>query len=514
MAYLMHDKDHADTSDRVAWTHTHGLATQNPDTAWKIMAATAMSQKEIKDAAGIKATGRKSHRSVMHYSLSWHPEEREYLSKEDMVHAALGSMGFLGVRKGEKLGRDKKAGKTKYAPRTQFADEHQAVIVCHDDGPDAAMHVHVVVNMVNPKHGVFLPTNFSKEKLSAWALEYRAAMGKDHYCPQRIKNAAKKAQGLKTWHPRKSRAVYEAEKAEQAADPGSRKKALLQEQRRRVAQLQAKKEFLRVEQAKAVHQLEDRHLAEIKTVKAQAGYAIRAKAAKLKTQYDPKVDALTDRQMDEKQAFTAAKETLAGRVRNTWKALQTKEWMHDQRTTRISAVTEGFKLAFSSGMQQKQLDNVHKHELGQLRGERAGEERKATKAVRLKEAGRIDELRTEYKQQRNDLLLTHGMNNAKLKAEWQEVAKDRLAVRIEDERAKALKAAAERGDGSSSSGGKQPSQRPEPTPQADQKQTSAPVLPTYDIPIDELRANAREVIKPDEPTSNDPEQDPDPEIDR
>ena len=57
VAYYAHDKRQEGeaerlTSDRVAWTHTVNLATDDPERAWRIMAHTAMSQDELKAAAG------------------------------------------------------------------------------------------------------------------------------------------------------------------------------------------------------------------------------------------------------------------------------------------------------------------------------------------------------------------------------------------------------------------------------------------------------------------------------
>ena len=71
-AYYLHDKQ-ADTSERVAFTHTENLPTSNPDLAWKIMAHTADNQQAIKRASGQVASGRKLKQSVYAYSLSWEP---------------------------------------------------------------------------------------------------------------------------------------------------------------------------------------------------------------------------------------------------------------------------------------------------------------------------------------------------------------------------------------------------------------------------------------------------------
>ena len=78
LAYYLHDKKlegerERFTSERVAWTETRNLATNNPEMAGKVMAATAMDADRLKRDAGVRNTGRKSDQSVYAYTLSWHP---------------------------------------------------------------------------------------------------------------------------------------------------------------------------------------------------------------------------------------------------------------------------------------------------------------------------------------------------------------------------------------------------------------------------------------------------------
>src|SRR3569833_1482605 len=89
-AYLLHDKDRAQSANRVAWTEVRNLATDDPDVAWKVMAAIAMDQDRLKQQAGVKKTGRKSSDSVLHYTLSWHPEEQGKIDRAEMMRAAHG----------------------------------------------------------------------------------------------------------------------------------------------------------------------------------------------------------------------------------------------------------------------------------------------------------------------------------------------------------------------------------------------------------------------------------------
>jgi hypothetical protein len=73
--YFMHDKK-ALTTERVGATRVLNVGTDNPELAWRLMAATALNQNTIKEVAGTKGTGRKTKYTVLHYSLSWHPEDK------------------------------------------------------------------------------------------------------------------------------------------------------------------------------------------------------------------------------------------------------------------------------------------------------------------------------------------------------------------------------------------------------------------------------------------------------
>lgn len=424
-AYLLHDVDQAESSERVAWTETHGLATDDPERAWRIMTATAKSQAELKAEAGIANTGRKSHKHVMHYVLSWHPEERGELTREEMVSAAKASMTYLGTYEGEKLGK----GKT--AKRTQHADEHQAVIVCHDEGGDKPMHVHIMVNRVHPEHGVILPDSKDYEKLSAWALDYRRAQGKEDYCPERVKAAAKKAQGIVTSNPRKPRNIYEQEQAIEESDPGSRKRALLEQQARRAKALKAKTEAMKQSQVEAMHRLEERHQSAERAERDNAKKKVRAVTSNIRAKYAPRIGELSDRQAGEIAAFNEARGTTAGHVGNLWKAIKTKQWMNDLRSRPLHAMKHSFALAFDSGMQLRDIEKQHAREHSELRGQRTAEEQDAARGVRTDLGFKLDDLRQQYHQQRNDLLLTQGMEKAKNNAEWDQLKQDRQAAMVE-----------------------------------------------------------------------------------
>jgi hypothetical protein len=156
--YYLHDKE-AQTSERVAFTHTENLPTDNPDTALRVMASTAMDAPALKRAAGVTRAGGRSEKPVYCFSLSWHPEEQP--KKWDMVAAGRQALATLGLQ------------------------EHETLMVAHRD--EAHPHLHLIVNVINPNDGRASSLKFSRRRLSEWAESYEREHGKI-YCQQRVDN--------------------------------------------------------------------------------------------------------------------------------------------------------------------------------------------------------------------------------------------------------------------------------------------------------------------------------------
>ena len=424
--YLYHDID-ADTSERVAWVATHKLGTDDPDIAWKAMLATAAQQDALKAQAGVPNTGRKSKSVVMHYSLSWHPDETEELTRDEMLSAALASMTNLGTREDEYLGKNKRTGQEIRAKRTQLADEHQAVIVCHVED-DKAPHVHIMLNRVHPEHGVMLPSSKDFEKLSAWALDYRRAQGREDYCPKRIQNAARRAEGYATSCPRKNRQAYETEQARSQADPRSKTAAALEEVKRRTAEMAAKQEQHREAHKEAVRALEDSLLTKEQEQRDRAAQEIRSARNELRSGYGARLDELTIRQGQELSAFDAAQESLGGRVANTWQALRTREWLDDIRTSPLNAMTQAFSLALSSGLQRRQIEELHSREQQRLRREREQSEQDAARRLRQAMHERTAHDRRAFETDRALLLSKQQIEADRQKTRWNELQRLRDAA--------------------------------------------------------------------------------------
>lgn len=202
-AYYLHDKRqdetaaHPATAERVDWTETRNLIADDPETARRVMIATAYSADELKAAAGVKNTGRKSTAHVYAYSLAWHPDEAGKLDRAEMVRAADQSLKVLG------------------------AEGHQALIVCHRDR--AHPHVHVIVNRVDPATGKMLATSNDFRKLSDWANAYERERGKIMTPLREKKRVARESFQKAAQAPEPQKAMAPARNAAPAVQPTAKR---------------------------------------------------------------------------------------------------------------------------------------------------------------------------------------------------------------------------------------------------------------------------------------------------
>jgi hypothetical protein len=161
MLYYLHDKREEGellrlSDDRVAWIATRNCAANDPELAFKEMAATAWDAERLKVAAGERLAGHPLEKPVMTISLSWHPSERP--TAEAMEKAADSYLHFMGF------------------------DQHQAVFIAHTDTGHA--HVHIILNRVHPQTGKVLDDAFSKNRSQMWARDYEREHGRV-WCEER-----------------------------------------------------------------------------------------------------------------------------------------------------------------------------------------------------------------------------------------------------------------------------------------------------------------------------------------
>lgn len=162
--------DRAQTSERVGFTATRNLSTDDPHEAWRLMCQTAILQDDLRAKAGVRAGGRKTENQVGHLSLSWHPDENpDQAEMERAADSALKAMGW---------------------------DHLEAMIVEHTD--EAHKHVHIIVCMIDPETGRTAPNrqNDFARVLQPWAYEFEKAQGRIR-CADRAETVEARAAGEK-----------------------------------------------------------------------------------------------------------------------------------------------------------------------------------------------------------------------------------------------------------------------------------------------------------------------------
>lgn len=408
-AYLLHDKDGASTAERLAWVETRNLATDDPELAWRIMAATAMDQDRLKQEAGIKSTGRKSKASVLHFSLSWHEEEAEELTREEMLRAAAGALRALG------------------------AEDRQSMIISHNDEPHP--HLHVLLNRVSQEDGRLLSSSREKLELSKWAQAYEEDRGKI-YCEDRVLNNAARARGEFTRAAKdKPRNIYEAEVP--ANDNSERAAAIQAEQRRKAAELSAQARDMRARHQSLLESLAADHRERVAQIRQDARRQATIVRDHIRQQHRPAWESLFETNRDELAAFEGREERLVGRVQNALNALDFRALMAGEDRRR--AISDAFAVFSSAGAR---LDALRRDQDERSRELLARQREAEAEGARMERERRDSELarnRERFLQERNDAQLKRRMDEAALRALWRERAKERQEAwaRFEQERAQA-----------------------------------------------------------------------------
>lgn len=194
-AYFLHDLGKASTSERVAFTHTVNMLTDDPEKALKIMAWTAEHAQELKQVSGQKMTGRKAENPVYNYVLSWAPDQNP--DPAHMTEFGLRSLRALGL------------------------DEHEAIFIAHNDTDH--LHLHVIANRVHPETGIMAKMSKDQLALSRLAQTYEEETGQV-YCANRVANNQERSRG----------ALVKAEKVERLSntpDYQARRTARIEAQR-------------------------------------------------------------------------------------------------------------------------------------------------------------------------------------------------------------------------------------------------------------------------------------------
>ena len=422
--YLNHDKQrdgdtgHRDTSNRVEWVATRNLATDDTEMASRIMAATARQQDDIKIASGGSVVGNKSDQVVFHYSLGWHPSEKDGLTKAEMLRAADESIRAIG------------------------GEDHQAMIYAHNDADHP--HVHVVLNRVNPEHGKMLNLWKYQTNLSKWALGYEQERGKV-LCNERVNN----------WRERDKGEVFSADKWEpwhQFNEAGDLKNAndnaakrLYAEQKEKDAALSAKGEAMNTRHSQEWKDLSKDYHAEkqriygrfgnkdqnkdqssTKSVGKQQLTPFQKAAADIKMQFKPLWQELFKSQTKEKAAFKEREAHLKGKIENAIAAVKQAR-MRDPEASR-GFISMAFNYMISSKAREQELTKAHDRGIRTLRSAQSAEITKSFTAIRKTRSEALQKHRERFAINREALKEKQSGERSELRQAWKDRKVERERV--------------------------------------------------------------------------------------
>lgn len=345
--YYLHDKG-ALSKNRVAFTLTQNLATNDPDIAIAMMAHTALNQNAIKQRAGGSTRGRKLTAPVYTYSLSWAPDEAP--SREDMIEAAQETLAVLGLQ------------------------GHEALLVSHNDEPHP--HVHVIVNRVNPDNGIAAKLSNDRLLLSAWAEDYERRQGQIR-CEQRVENNQRRKKG------------------EYVKDSANDNSAFHDWRRQRVEEdLQRRREDR--------DDLTAAHRAQRQALYADKEALIHAAKAKIRDDHKAMWAALFESEKRDRQKLAFEQKTAKLQLRQFLRN-NAKGHFHAELQQRSGHLSAAFGDAVEATRKRKALDAEHRKGRAAFAGRIAAKQRNAFKSINDKYKGDLAALKDQQAAQQQAL---------------------------------------------------------------------------------------------------------------
>lgn len=385
--YILHDKDHARTSDRVEWAQTRNLATEDPELAVRLMAATAMDAERLKANAGVKNTGRKSDKSVLHVTLAWHPKQSEELTPEEMLRAAELAIRALG------------------------AEDRQALIVSHSD--EEQPHLHLVINRVSPEDGRMLPSSKEKLRLSRFAQKYEEEWG-EILCEQRVINNKARDRGEYTRGEKDvPRHIYEWHQANDNRPGHAERHRRQREKDRDIGRAQR---ALRDRQAAAWAKLQADHKAKRAAILRQRKTETRRAKQAVRDAYRANQwTAMHHEHRAELRAFERSEKSFLGRMKNRARAIDLRKLVGSD--DRKQAISEAFTALSSSGARLQWLRKDQAKREAALRAEQKGKEAEAARGVWEATSKRLRDARIAFEGERASLAFRCAGESAKMRAQ-------------------------------------------------------------------------------------------------
>lgn len=413
-AYCGHDQGRAQTSERVEWIETRNLATDDPSQAWKIMAATARAQNDLKRAAGIRPGKAPKDGPVEHVVLSWDKDEP---ADPETMKAAVDE--FL-----SQYGVDPARMRSGKKPKErQFADDHQVVAYAHRDTDN--VHLHLMINRIHPQTGRVLPTNNNFDKAQKWALEFSKRHGTDHKTPAREENRELRENGeYVKGDRRKTRNAYEQEQAlrEAAANDNDLSK-VIDQQRAKDAALALRGRNMAAMHGRARDQIVAAHKERKAALARDLQRRSNAVRAEVREAYRPKWRKLRRDQESEKTTFAALEKSFFGRTANMAKL--SAEMIREGSTGIIGRT---FKIMSDASARKAYFDKAQERARNALQREQTLKVSAAISELKAAQQPRYADLRAVFLRDREDTLKSQAAETAALKKAWADRSADKQAA--------------------------------------------------------------------------------------
>ena len=403
--YYLHDKRQDGeaerlTGERVAWTSTRNLLSDDPEEAVAIMRATAADQDRLKAEAGIKASGRKSDKCVYAYSIAWHPDEKAGLTRAEMERAADESIRAIG------------------------AEHLQAVIVCHTDEPQP--HVHVILNRVSPIDGRMHVYSNDRLKLSQWAEAYERERGKI-WCEERVENNKRRQDGdyVRDNSP-VPRSLADDYAAVAIASNDNEAARLVDDYKQRIAALSALGQQQASRHKHEWAALSLRYQEAKKQIAARyrgKDNAFTAAKARIKEQYRPAWRELFKAQNRDMRGFDKRETHLMGKLENAIAAARFTENLG--RDVNRSFLAQAFNFIISAKARRAAMEALHNAQRKALSREQTRDTGRAVQIVKDEQRAAYFNHRKTFNSDRALLIDRQAAEKEDLKRKWRSVKAER-----------------------------------------------------------------------------------------
>ena len=390
------------TSERVEWMEYRNLVTDNPHIASSIMTATARQQDALKREAGASVAGNKSDQVVFHYSLAWHPDEKDGLSKDEMLRAADQSIKALG------------------------ADGHQAAIIAHNDTDHP--HVHIVINRVNTENGKMLDLWNYQKKLSKWAMTYEQERGQV-FCDKRVENWKRRDLG-EVFSAEKDTAYHRHDQAKALGHANDNDTAkIVGEQKAKDSALAKDGEAMHLRHSKSWKNLSSWYAkgkAKIAGRKSTGSPTpFQKTAADVKAQFKPLRSQLGKQQWQETKDFERREKRILGKLENAVAAIKLSKSLVSEDGGEKTSL---FNFLTSSVARKDALDMLHRSQWRNLNAGQSAEIGAAIVKVKKDQQKAYKTHRQRFNAKRNDLKAEQAEDKQTLRQKWQSRKAERSRV--------------------------------------------------------------------------------------